>query len=97
MIRFVRVHRSAFFTRKLVIGIQKVCDNNYHYCYYYCHIRNTAVPLQIGIGFPENNLSPKTQINFYFLMVCQYWLGMANAKKCLQINPNLFQKVAIEF
>ena len=33
-----------------------------------------------GFGFLESNSSPKTQLKFYLLTVCQYWLGIADPK-----------------
>jgi len=33
-----------------------------------------------ALGFPDSNLSPKTQLKFYFLTVCQYWLDKADPK-----------------
>ena len=47
-------------------------------------------------GFQRVIYHPKTT-KFHFLTVSQYWLGTADLKNCLQVNPNPFLTVAIEF
>ena len=46
-----------------------------------------------GLGFPESNLSPKTQLKFYLLTAFQYCLGIANPKNVFRS----IQKGATEF
>ena len=42
-------------------------------------------------GFPENSLLPKSQLKFYFLTVCQHWLGIADPKNvCCRILNNFY-------